>query len=98
MHTIALILAAFLTLLLAGPALLRGGLIRSWVLTIASIVPVGILYLAFRGDGDVWFLWPAFILLSITAVKSATVLLNLHAHTPVSHSNVAADGRPHWAV
>lgn len=97
MQTVALIIAGFITLLLAGPAT-RSGLLGSWLLTLLSALPVAILYLAYRGDGDVWFLWPALLLLSITAFKTVVVLLNLHAHTPKSMHNTPVDGNPHWAV
>lgn len=96
MHYVLLFIAGFMTLMLAGPAM-AGGLLRAWMLTVASALPVAVLYLGFRGDGDAWFLWPAFLLLSITAYKAARVLLSLHAQTPASLNNVPADGSPHWA-
>lgn len=98
MHTALLILVGFVTLLLAGPALLRRGLTYAWLMTAVSVIPVGILYMAFRGENAAMYLWPAFIMLSISTYKAAVILLRLYAETPESVVNAPVAGTPHWAA
>lgn len=97
MHIVALIIAGFMTLLLAGPALLRGGLVRAWLSTAASIVPCWVLYLAYGDSSEVTYLLPAFILFSITLFKAVMILKDVVLTTPKALDNVAVSGEPHWA-
>ncbi|KJR10436.1 hypothetical protein UG54_00065 [Gordonia sihwensis] len=92
-----MLIAGFITLLLAGPALLRGGLVRAWLSAAASIIPCWILYLAFADEGQAKYLWPAFILLTIALLKAAIVLKEMLDNAPRSLNNVPVADQPHWA-
>ncbi|WP_347956159.1 hypothetical protein [Gordonia aichiensis] len=98
MHAVVMIIAGFITLLLAGPALLRGGLLRAWLSVAASILPCGILYLAFADDSQAKYLWPAFILLTIALIKAATILKEMVENAPRSLNNAPVTDQPHWAA
>lgn len=98
MHFVALLIAGFMTLLLAGPALRRGGLIRAWVATFASVVPAAVLYLGYFGESPAIYLAPMFIMFSITLAKASLVLMDMVRSTPQSIDNVPVVGAPHWAA
>ena len=99
MHIAVFVAGAFLTLLLAGPAV-RGGLPRAWLLLAATVVPVFLLYMGFRGSGnDALFLWPTFLLASIIVVKSLLRLYAIVSATPRAAINTSGDhSQQHWAT
>lgn len=98
MHTVALIIAGFMTLLLVGSAR-RGGLIRAWVLTALSLIPMAVLYVGYNGDvTNKMVLWPVFVLASVALYRAAMILKDLMVAAPVSLDNVPANGAPHWAA
>ncbi|WP_042376474.1 hypothetical protein [Gordonia alkanivorans] len=100
MHTIVLVVAAIITLLLAAHAV-QGGMIRAWVMFFLAVLPTFLLYMAFRAtDNETIFLAPLFVVSTIILGKAAVRLVRIANNTPHAAVNAPARGaeRPHWAV
>lgn len=100
MHTLILVIAAILTVCIAGPAA-RGSLLKAWMLAPLTFVPYLLLYMAFRdGDHERIFLAPVFLMATILLAKSVRRLFTMAADTPRAALNAPASDaeRPHWAA
>ncbi len=97
MHTIVLIVAAILTLCIAGPAV-RGTLLKAWFLAPVMILPYLLLYMAFwASDSEQLYLAPFFVMATILVGKSAARLLTMVSNTPRAAVNTSATEPTHWA-
>lgn len=93
MHTVVFAVGTALTIALAGFAACSG-IIKATACVVASFIPMFLLYIGFRNEGNpLWFLWPVFLLAVILIGKHLEVMWH---YLPTRDRIAATKPATHW--